>query len=65
MLAANGMYLMAYLCLEMEFGVVLHGLDSEEGARAWAVIQDRIMRWKGHPGLLGWYVCVHVHAYQA
>ena len=70
------MYLMAALQIEMEFGVVMHGLHSPEGAQAWGLIEERINRWKGHPnpnpnlkfphpnpdwkghpGLLGWYVC--------
>eukprot|EP01049_Picozoa_sp_SAG25_P003728 SAG25_NODE_219_length_11644_cov_21.713729_9_plen_73_part_00 len=53
-LAANGMYLMAAVQLEMEFGVALHGLNSTEGRAAWNVVAQRINRIKNHSALLGW-----------
>ena len=53
-MAAAGMYLMAAVQLEMEFGVTLHGLNSTEGKAAWDVVAQRINRIKNHPALLGW-----------
>ena len=53
-MAAAGIYLMAAVQLEMEFGVTLHGLNSTEGKAAWDVVAQRIERIKDHPALLGW-----------
>ena len=60
-MAAAGMYLMAAVQLEMEFGVTLHGLNSTEGKAAWATVAQRINRIKSHPALLGSRMCIPMH----